>query len=155
MKVKQHIEGWIAIDSDNLTIQEEKGSWSGSEVLANIISDNYYKENSNKTETQLSHNGAYDEEMGGESLYIPNCNLSFYISDNKISLEEVEKRQLTQLIGGIDIYGENYGYSMWTIEGFEVQELSIGGHDLDSTLRTYKDKYIHILIEYDIKEGDS
>lgn len=136
--MKQHIEGRLELDYDNNL------SLMGKNTLAEIIEYNCREE-----EIELSPCGELDEEMGGVSLYIPNCSLSYYISNKEISLEEIQEKHLRKLFGAIDVYGENYGYSAWTIMGFNVDTLTIGNHNLNQILRSYIGKYIHILIDYE------
>lgn len=136
------IQGWIKLDDRNIVISKNKNGYGG-DTLAEIIDRKYIVE-----EQQLSSMGEPDEEMGGVSLYIPNCSLQFYTSDNEIGLQEVEERYLIQLYGGIDIFGENFGYSMYTILGFDVENLTIGGHDLQEILSNYQGKYINMIIKY-------
>ncbi|MEI2422663.1 hypothetical protein V6O07_20465, partial [Arthrospira platensis SPKY2] len=62
-------------------------------------------------------------------------------------LDVVELNQLKTLIGDININASDYGYSAWTIEGFTVYDLTVGGHDLHQILKDNKDKYVHIIID--------
>ncbi len=143
MKNSIKISGWITTDyDDNLGITTNK---EGRSILslAETIESLYTSD-----DCQPSTIGECDDEMGGVSLYIPNCMLKYYISDNEISLENVEEKSLAQLCGGIDIFGENYGYSAWTIMGFDVEKLMIGEHDLENILSEQRGKYINMVIEY-------
>lgn len=136
-----HIEGWLNLDEDdNLQIKKEQEHWSG-DTIAELI-------NEQCEYTSFSTKGDNDDDLGGISLYIPECELRFYTSDTKLPLEKVQEEHLKKLFGAIDVYGENYGYSEYTILGFNVEKLTIGNHDLNEILRDYLDKYIHIIIKY-------
>lgn len=88
------------------------------------------------------------DEIGGVSIYLEKASVSFYISDNKISLEEVRNRYTMQLLGALDVYGEYYGYSIYTILGFDLQNFTIGNHNLTKILSQYKGKYLNFVLEY-------
>ena len=70
------------------------------------------------------------EYYGGVSVYLDKARVSFYISDKEINLEEVQDKFTMQLLGALDIYGENYGYSEFTILGFDLENFTIGNHNL-------------------------
>ena len=145
MKNKILIKGFIRLDwDDNIVISENMGSFGTELPLADVI----FSEIEDSNNLPLSIDGEPDDEMGGISYYVPNCNISFYISDNKISLEEVSERYTMQLLGGLNVFGENYGYSAWTITGYDVSRFMIGNHDLNNILKSYKDKYINFIMEY-------
>lgn len=86
--------------------------------------------------------------MGGISGKIEKCNFSFYTSNKECSLEEAQTGFLNKLYGDIDVYGENYGYSEYTICGMDLVNFTIGNHDLESILESHLGKYIHIIIEF-------
>ena len=145
MKNKILIRGFIGLDyDDNVVVSEDTGSLKSETPLADVILSKI-EDNDN---LPLSIDGEPDYEMGGISYSVPNCNISFYISDNKISLEEVSERYTMQLIGGLDVFGENYGYSAWTIMGYDVHRFMIGNHDLTQILSSYQGKYINFIMEY-------
>ncbi|WDI05096.1 hypothetical protein PUW25_26360 (plasmid) [Paenibacillus urinalis] len=81
------------------------------------------------------------------SVSLPNVFLRFHLSDKEVSLEEAEEKQIMMSIGELDIYTEWYGYSEYTIEGYSVENFTIGNHDIESILKTYAGKYAHIIIE--------
>lgn len=99
-------------------------------------------------EDRLSAKGEVDE-LGGVSLNIPNCSVRIYYSDNKITLDEVQEKHIRQLFGDLDVFGENYGYSEWTIMGFNLESLTVGGHNLIKELENNMDRYANIVIEYE------
>ncbi len=86
--------------------------------------------------------------MGGISGRIENCNFSFYTSNKECRLEEAQIGFLNKLYGNVDVYGENYGYSEYTICGMSLINFTIGNHDLESILESYIGKYAHIIIEF-------
>lgn len=138
------ISGFLYTDSDyNITITESDKYYK--EFLIDIISERINPKLPSKHKTD--NNSNYDN-WGEVSYLIPNCNLKFYISDNKIDLDEVSIKYTMQLIGNIDVQGESYGYSEYTIEGFNTDNFSIGNHNLNKILCDYEGKYINLIIEY-------
>ena len=145
MKNKILIKGFIGVDYDeNIVVSEDNDNFNYESPLADMIFDRI----NNREELELSIDGEPDDEMGGLSYYIPNCEIYFYISDNPILLEEVSERYTIQLLGGLNVFGENYGYSAWTIMGYDVSRFMIGNHDLTQILSGYIGKYINFVMEY-------
>lgn len=147
MKRKIVLNGFLGKDYDgNITINETKDNlYSYNMIFAEVIAD---KLGEDIKQLPLSSVGENDEEFGGVSFYVPDCNISFYISDKAISLEEVSEKYTMQLMGGLDVFGESYGYSAWTIMGYSVDSFTIGNHDLTNILTQYIGKYINFIMEY-------
>lgn len=79
---------------------------------------------------------------------IENAFIRIYSSNTKCKLEEAITGFVKKLYGDIEATGKEYGYSEYTVEGFDVLTLKFGGHDLQNILDSYKDDdYIHILID--------
>jgi hypothetical protein len=91
-----------------------------------------------------------DEQIWiNESVVVPNVFFRFYASDGKKSLEEVQETHLIQSLGGnMDILTVLVGYSEYTITGCNIENFTIGNHDMEEILNGYIGKYIHILIDY-------
>lgn len=147
-KNKILVKGFIDLDPDDsirLYKDYQAGFFIGSaEELVSLL------ESEIETEYEQSKNHNEDEfdYYGGVSLYLEKAKISFYISDEKIDLEEVSIKYTQQLLGSLDIYGENYGYSEWTILGFSLSNFTIGNHDLKEILKQYEGKYINFILEY-------
>ena len=71
----------------------------------------------------------------------------FYSTDNVSTLEEAMEGYVKQMLGDALLYGQAFGYSEYTIEGYDVSAATIGGHDLQKIIDAHKDKYLHILID--------
>lgn len=79
------------------------------------------------------------------SVYVPNVNFRLYLSDKERTLDQCIDGFFRQ--GEIDIYGEWYGYSEYTIMGVDIKNFKIGGHDIEKILESHIGEYAHILIE--------
>ena len=109
--------------------------------------------------TELSNNpdfpdNFYFDEESEE--VIKNCFIRMFCSDSKCSLEDAMKGWSRHLFGDIKAVGQQCGYSEYTIEGFNVTKATIGGHDIQEILDDKKSidgkpKYVHILIDVEIK----
>lgn len=60
--------------------------------------------------------------------------------------------QILLSIGALDIFQEWYGYSEWTIMGYDVENFKLisedgGEHDLEKIFKSYIGKYVHIVID--------
>ena len=86
------------------------------------------------------------EEEGEDT--IPNAFIRIYQCDERCNLAKSVEGSLRKLYGDITLTGQEYGYSEYTVEGFNVTSLKFGGHDLQQILDSYKDNdYLHILID--------
>lgn len=112
-----HIEGW----SDELNIVEK-------------LSDNY----------RLNVSFRFDKES---KEIIPNVFFRFYECPEKCSLEKAVEYTLKKEFGDLLLIGQDYGYSEYTIEGFEISTAKIGGHNLNDIIKSKQKKYLHILID--------
>lgn len=78
---------------------------------------------------------------------VDNIFFRFYESKEECTLEDAVKGFSENLFGRLHASGEEYGYSEYTVEGFTISELRLGGHDLQKILESKNDKYLHILID--------
>lgn len=102
--------------------------------LKDLLSDNY----------SLGFSFGFDEET---SETINNVFFRFYECDSKCSLEEALEGHLSKMFGNLEATGQEYGYSEYTIEGFTISSLTLGGHDIGRIINSKGDKYLHILID--------
>lgn len=109
-----------------------------------------------KTSNKLS--GTYSEEVDEDLGYRintseDNIQLRYYISDSEIeSQEEIEEKYLQKILGSIDIAVENIGYSEYTITGYETENFTLGGHDLEEIFSNYIGKYVCIIVDKEDKQ---
>lgn len=91
--------------------------------------------------------GHIDEEPSVEE--IPNVSLKIYDCPKECTLEEAQNNFICNVIGLMTIETQDYGYSEYTIEGFNVYSMKLGGHDIEDIIKEKcsKGKYLHILIE--------
>jgi hypothetical protein len=81
-------------------------------------------------------------------LYESEVSVGYYISDEKKTEQEIKEGWLKKLFGSIDadFTSESYNYSSYTYGTYNDSYLSIGGHDLLTELKSYKEKYCVIKI---------
>jgi len=86
------------------------------------------------------------ELLEDEGIHKKLINVTYYISDKEMTLEEAQLISVISITGLAKVdyeahYSEYTGY-LWTDEEFIV-----GGHDLLEELRTYSGKYLILNIE--------
>lgn len=98
----------------------------------------------------IPHTIDYTEEgLGTESLMVPHCAIRVYFTDIECSIEEAQTEFLNLMyVGNYFSKGYNVGYSEYTITGFHVDTLTIGGHDLLKELKSHNGQYINMIIEF-------
>ena len=132
------LQGWLGYDSIyNLRISpqkpEEFDSWQYSSLAEEIM--DYF-------------NYMYDDRgLGRKITTIENANLRCWFSDNVCTLEEAQMNFESYMVtGNLLTQGHYIGYSEWTIEGFNIDDLIIGGHDLETELKEHIGQYIHFIL---------
>lgn len=86
--------------------------------------------------------------LGGQDIILPNVNLRIYVTKQKSTFDEAMTSLLDTLEGSFESKADYYGYSEYTIMGLDIEEFSIGGHDLRDILRQYENKYVHFVLEF-------
>lgn len=132
------LQGWLGYDSENnLGISQRQvdksHSWQYSSIAEQIM--NYF-------------NYMYiDQGLGREITTIENAHLRCWFSDETCTLEEAQMNFDSYLItGNLWTQGHYVGYSEWSITGFHVDDLIIGGHDLEAELKEHIGQYIHFIL---------
>lgn len=139
-----HIEGKLYDGGDGVELQDSCGS------LAEKIASELW---TNHTECKKSRFDVEDDNDQIEaSLFIPRISFRAYFSDNQCSLEDAESNQILLSVGALDIFQEWYGYSEWTIMGYDVENFKLvsedgSEHDLEKIFKSYIGKYVHIVID--------
>lgn len=92
--------------------------------------------------------GEHNKGLGGRKAYIDDCNIRAYFTDKECELEEAMLAMDVLMYGGdIKTRVDWCGYSEWTITGLDLEEFSIGGHDLEYEFSSHSGKYCHLIIE--------
>ena len=92
--------------------------------------------------------GEHHKGLGGRKAYIDDCNMRAYFTDKECELEEAILAMDILMYGGdIKTRVDWCGYSEWTITGLDLEEFSIGGHDLEYEFSSHYGKYCHLIIE--------
>ena len=82
---------------------------------------------------------------------INNVFVQIHVSDKEITLEEANNNFILMSLGQLDIYETWYGYSEWTIMGYDLQSFRLvgndGEHDLNDIFLNYVGKYLILVVE--------
>lgn len=104
-----------------------------------------------RIENYADSNGFLREKqtgLGGRQSYIRSCNMKAFFSKEKCSLVEAHRRFDAMVYGGDLATDTSYtGYSEWTITGLDIDEFTIGGHDLKREFESHMGEYVHLIIE--------
>ena len=92
-----------------------------------------------------------DEDEIAINTMIDNVFVQIHVSDKEITLEEANNNFILMSLGQLDIYETLYGYSEWTIMGYDLQSFRLvgndGEHDLNDIFLNYVGKYLILVVE--------
>lgn len=96
------------------------------------------------------------DELGIDSGYIhaenppietvDNVKVCIYTCNKPFTLEQAEQAIIDKYFGSMSVESQDYGYSEYTIEGFNIYSIKIGNHNLLDILNE-NDKYKIVTIE--------
>ena len=136
-----HIKGFLDRDYDGIFCVSDSCDGygcSGGSIITMI--ENYAERNGLFGITQKG--------LGGRQSLIENCNMRVYFTKKECSLYAAQIAFDEQMYGGDLKTKVSYvGYSEWTITGLNLDEFTIGGHDLERELSSHIGEYIHLIIE--------
>ena len=137
-----HLNGYICSNYDGIISltddKEDCYSWKRNSIIDSI--ENFASE--------YGMVGRLKKGLGGKRAIIDECNLRVYFTDEECELEDAMLAMDVMMYGGdIQTKVTYVGYSEYTITGLNLDEFSIGRHDLDSEFRSHYGEYCHILIE--------
>ena len=96
---------------------------------------------------ELGINSGYIYGEGEDLIEIvPNVKVCIYSNPKEFDYEQAKKMIIDKYFGSMSAETQDYGYSEYTIEGFEVYSLKIGNHDLIQILNS-NDNYKIFTIE--------
>ena len=98
----------------------------------------------------LCYNKEDDRKIAINKM-INNVFMQIHVSDKEITLEEANNNFILMSLGQLDIYETWYGYSEWTIMGYDLQSFRLvgndGEHDLNDIFLNYVGKYLILVVE--------
>lgn len=87
-----------------------------------------------------------EENLSSRNTALENVFIRLYTGTDKFTLEEAEERLLAHTYGVCEVKGSNYGYSEYTVLGFDINTLKFGGHDLNQILESHKGEYYYLIL---------
>lgn len=98
----------------------------------------------------LCYNEEDDRKIAINKM-INNVFVQIHVSDKEITLEEANNNFILMSLGQLDIYETWYGYSEWSIMGYDLQSFRLvgndGEHDLNDIFLNYVGKYLILVVE--------
>ena len=102
------------------------------------------------TNDSLCYNEEDDHTIAINTM-VDNVFIQIHVSDKEITLEEANINCILMSLGQLDIYETWYGYSEWTIMGYDLQSFRLvgndGEHDLNDIFLNYVGKYLILVVE--------
>ena len=135
-----YIHGYLTTDYDGiLSVKNDDSYWShGDSIIAKI--ESYAERNGFVRKKQTG--------LGGTQTFIRNCNMRAFFTENETTLAQAQLLFDAQVYGGDLVTDTSLcGYSEWTITGMDLDEFTIGGHDLKNEFSSHMGEYVHLIIE--------
>lgn len=135
-----YLSGFLTTDYDGIfCVADSKEYWCSKNSIISSI-ESYARENGFIRE---KHTG-----LGGTQSFIKDCNMRAFFTEDETSLSEAMLLFDANMYGGDLVTDTSLcGYSEWTITGMDLDEFTIGGHDLKRELNSHMGEYIHLIIE--------
>ena len=73
--------------------------------------------------------------------------MELFASDKRMKLDQIREYIVLDSMGLLEFQENWYGYSTWTIEGFNTETFTLGGHDILEILENYKGKFVYLVID--------
>lgn len=77
---------------------------------------------------------------------VDNVKVCIYTCDKPFTLEQAEQAIIDKYFGSMSVESQDYGWSEYTVEGFNIYSIKIGNHNLLDILNE-NDKYKIVTIE--------
>lgn len=135
-----YIKGYLTTDYNGiLSVKDDDSYWShGDSIIASI--ESYAERNGFVRKKQVG--------LGGTQSFIRNCNMRVFFTEKETTLPQAHMLLDAELYGGDLVTDTSLcGYSEWTITGMNLDEFSIGGHNLKSEFNSHMGEYIHLILE--------
>lgn len=151
--MKQIIKGWVVI-SDNwlLDIDEIFLVKNYSKTV------DYYRDNGRQLRilitdaldklgiAELNTDDEFENGVSGKYI-VDNVSMELFASDERMELERIQEYIVLDSMGLLEFQEHWYGHSAWTIDGFNTETFTLGGHDILKILESYKGKFIYLVID--------
>ncbi|HFP6573114.1 TPA: hypothetical protein ACHJ3G_002656 [Enterococcus faecalis] len=76
-----------------------------------------------------------------------NVIMQLFASDKQEKLESIKEKVVLDSMGLLEFQENWHGYSTWTIEGYEIETFTLGGHNLLEILEGLEGKFIYLVID--------
>lgn len=137
------LDAFLRVDFSTLKAYRKEKTMitiEGWKITSENFSDHYSLQN------YLGFNTGYIEDKEPLTEIIPNVRVQIYKCPCECLLEEAQEFIISKYFGDCSIESQDYGYSEYTICGFDVYEFKIGKHNLLEILKNM-DGYKIVTIE--------
>lgn len=145
MTKEEIIKGWVISDSyddrDISLVKDNDKEYDTERELGSLIGNaltklGYLDESSNE-----------DYENGITKKFIAeDVQMQLFASSTREKLNVIKEKVILDSMGLLDFEEHWYGYSEWTILGFNIETLQLGGHDILNIIRELEGKFVYLII---------
>lgn len=149
---KQILKGWVTIDNspgaetnEPYLIKEkvkEIEYHHEHRALNMLICNALHALGAEDTTTEEEYDGGISSKY-----HLDNAEIQILSAVERTSLEDITKNIVLKSMGVLDFEEGWYGWSSFTIEGFETNTFKLGGHDILNIVRQLEGKYVYITID--------
>lgn len=151
--MEQVIKGWVVVSSDYDMDEDEIFLVKNDSKTVTYENDDGRQLRvliSNALEKLGFSDLGTDEEYedGISAKYIANnISMELFASDKRMKLDQIREYIVLDSMGLLEFQEGWYGYSSWTIEGFNTEKFTLGGHDILEILKYHKGKFVYLVID--------
>lgn len=96
--------------------------------------------------TDIGTEEEYEDGVSGKYV-AENISMQLFASDKRMKLDEIREYIVLDSMGLLEFQECWYGYSSWTIEGYNTETFTLGGHDILEILKHYNGKFVYLVID--------
>lgn len=151
--MEQIIKGWVVASSDYWLDEDEIFLVKNDSKTVSYDNDDGRQLRlliSNALEklgySDLGTEDEYEDGISGKYV-AENVSMQLFASDKRMKLDQIREYIVLDSMGLLKFQEGWYGYSSWTIEGFNTKNFTLGGHDILEILNHHMGKFVYLVID--------
>ncbi|MBE9390144.1 hypothetical protein [Vagococcus salmoninarum] len=145
---EQILKGFVVIDPHDMDgevflVKNDQKETSSERELGSLVSNALLALGVEDMATEDD----FENQNINQKFIADNIQLQVFASSKRTSLDDIKEKVILDSMGLLELQEDWYGYSTWTVMGFNVETFTLGGHDILEIIKSLKDKFIYMVIK--------